>query len=373
MSTDPKTTTVPEADADLVIEVEASTEGTPAPIAIQNGIATVPVAALATEVGDWREKLPKAIRALMSATPEPEEGELSALVDNLPSADAELCRSMFEGLNPVREGVISSVAEMKIPTASIYQGTGDDAARPTTAPKGSLYTSRSELLCCYEKALARQNGVQQTVAIVPLLLIKSRTWWKPRRESFVLPEGVDPNSKAPICQSPDRVQGSRYGACSACPNRPYAKGSYDADSCTDDAMLFFVVRGYVGIFSMNLKGASLKDAVGPLDRSKGKMYDRWWELSLVNQTNARGSWFTVKLSPLDADAGGVATTTEERHVFRALSATLLHQAAMPLFERVYNARAREAVATATGEVQADTSAVLKAAAQDYSQGGPDTL
>ena len=364
-----KPTTVQEVEADIVIE-DTDTASV-APIAVENGIATVAVSALAVAAEDWQEKMPKAIRALFQATPEPIEGELSALVDNLPEADAELCRTMFESLNPVREGVVSSVAEMKIPAASIYQGTGDDPARPTTAPKGSLYTSRSELLLCAEKALARQNKVEQTIAIVPLILVKSRTWWRPRRENFVLPEGVDPNSKAPICQSPDRTTGSRFGACSACPNRPFAKGSFDPEACSDDATLYFVVKGFGGIYSLAMKGASLKNAVAPLERSKGRLYDRWWELSLEPQTNAKGTWYTAKLTPLDADTGGRATTQEERHVFRALSATLLHQTVKPVFERVYNARSA-AHAALPAETTADPAAVLKAAVADYST-GPDTL
>lgn len=365
------TTTNHDDDADVVI-VETTEAGSSVG---DSSLAVVDDAdmQLATEVeAPWMAAMPKGIRDLVKATPVLIEGQLAALVDNLPGADAESCRNMFESLNPVREGLVTSVSDVRIPSAKIFQGTGDDPSRPTVAPVGSLYSSNTELLLCADKALARQNKVSDTLRIAVVLLVESRSWWKPKRENFVPPVGVDPNSKAPICQSPDRKRGTRYGACDACPYRPFAKGTYDADSCSDDATIYFVVYGFKGLYSMQLKSGSLKLAVAPLKRIPGKLWDRWMELSLVPQTNAKGKWFVAKIQPFgtDEDAKGLPTSEAERHLFKGLSSTILHGAVMQSFARVYNPQeAGKPSGEAQPENTADPDAIAKAAATNFAGSG----
>lgn len=360
-----------DVDTDLVVVVDGEEA---VPIAVEGGIAVIDENALVTAdvAEDWKLKMPKAIRDLFQATPVLVEGQLSALIDNLPTDDADACRRMFEALNPVREGVVSSTADVRIPSARIFQGIGDDPAKPDTAPVGSLYSSNRELLLVADPAQARMCGAPTTITVAVILLIKSRTWWKPKRASFVPPTGVDPTSKAPICQSPDRVTGSRFGTCAACPHRPFAKGAFDPDACTDDAIIYFVIKGFKGIYSMPVKGASLKLAVAAIERSKGKLWDQWFDLSLAPQSNSSGKWYVVaaKTHSTDAAPQGLATTPQERFVFKALSSMMLHEAVAPSFARVYDAKGKSAGDPAGGgEVSADPAAIAAAASADLSSSG----
>lgn len=354
---------VVEAEADVVIVDEgAATES-----AIEVSKSGVGLSADVATTDDgpdaWLAKIPKNSRELFLRTPVLEDGQLSALVDNLPSELAESCKTMLESLNPVREGMLTASTEMVLPAAKIYQGTGDDSARPVTAPPGSVYTSTSELLLCFEKIAAKQNRVGETITVAIIALVEDRAWWKPRRDSFVVPPGVDPASKAPICQSPDRTRGTRYGQCSACPHRPFAKGVPDREGCANSATIYFVVRGFKGIYSMGLKGGSLNTAVAPIRRIKGKLWDRWLDLSLLANTNDSGKWYTVKLQPhgVDEDVQGLPTSAVERDVFKALSATVINGPVKFSYERVYSPREE-----ASPEPVANPAAVLDAATKDYS-------
>lgn len=363
--------TIDDANNEVVVEVDA--EETPvSPIEVQAGLATL-VDENALDIAApeaWREKMPKAVRDLYAATPELMEGQLAALVDNLPTADAEKCREMFEALNPVREGVVASTADVRIPSLQIFQGIGDNPALPDGAPVGSVFSSNRELLACFDAASARANKVGTSITVAVLLIVKSRTWWKPKRATFVVPHGVDPASKAPICQSPDRVTGTRYGTCAACPNKPFAKGSYDPDACSDDATVYVVVKGFKGIYSIGMKGASLKLAVAAIERSKGKLWDTWYDLTLAPQTNASGKWyvFSARSHATDEAPHGLQTTALERNVFKALSAMMLHEAVTPQFARVYNPKTQELTAQAS-EGLANPAAIADAARADMSSSG----
>lgn len=361
--------TIDDTSSEVVVEVDA--EEAVSPIDAQSGIAVLDENAIAVPTAEaWREKMPKAIRELYAATPELMEGQLTALVDNLPEADAAQCREMFEALNPVREGVVASTADVRIPSLQIFQGIGDNPALPDGAPVGSVFSSNRELLACYDAASARTHRVGTSITVAVLLITKTRTWWKPKRATFVVPHGVDPTSKAPICQSPDRVTGTRYGTCAACVNKPFAKGAYDPDACSDDATVYVVIKGFKGIYSIGMKGASLKLAVAAIERTKGKLWDSWFDLTLAPQSNSSGKWyvFAARSHATDAAPHGLQTTSAERNVFKALSAMMLHEAVTPQFERVYNPKTQALTAQAS-EGLADPAAIAHAASADMSTSG----
>ena len=346
------------------------TTETPIPVA-ENGIAVVESATLAVPVErTWFEDLPKPIKALFAASPAPEEGELTAMVENLPQDQRENFEILIESLNPVREGFVSSRADFRIPKAALYHGVGDDPARPAAAPVGSVYTADGLVLAAWDKNQARQLKIGQTFEAAIILIEETRTLKMPRDKSKPLPPDIDPDSKAPICYSLDRQRGSRYGACAACPNRPYANGKWAPDSCTNDARIYFVLRGFKGIYSISVKGASMKKSVQVIQRQKGRPWDVWYDIGLSEEKNELGRWFSLTATPHATDAApqGELTTQEERGVFRTLSRTVLHESYRSDLQRIYS-QPEATVTEAHADSSADMSAVIAAAqaAPDYSK------
>lgn len=362
----PMTTETPITVAETGIAVVE----TPITVA-KNGTAVVDAAALAVPVErTWFDDLPKPIKALFAASPAPEEGELTAMVENLPQAERENFEALIESLNPVREGFVSSRADFRIPRATLYHGVGDDPARPAAAPVGSVYTADGLVLAAWDKTQARQLKIGQTFEAAIILIEETRTLKMPRDKSKPLPPDIDPDSKAPICYSLDRQRGSRYGACAACPNRPYANGKWAPDSCTNDARVYFVLRGFKGIYSINLKGASMKKAVQVIQRQKGRPWDVWYDIGLSEEKNELGRWFSLTATPHSTDEApqGELTSQAARGVFRTLSRTVLHESYRTDLQSIYSAVETTAVA-AHADASADMLAVIAAAqaAPDYSK------
>jgi hypothetical protein len=338
-----------------------------APIVVASALATLQAEAMAPKV--WTDDLPKPIKMLFQASPAPDDGELTAMVENLPSAQRENFEVLIESLNPVREGFVSARADFRIPKAALYHGVGDDPARPAAAPVGSVYTADGLVLAAWDKNQARSLKIGQTFEAAIILIEETRTLKMPRDKSRPLPPDIDPDSKAPICYSLDRHRGSRYGACAACPNRPYANGKWAPDACTNDARIYFVLRGFKGIYAITVKGASMKKAVQVIQRQKGRPWDVWYDLGVAEEKNELGRWFSLTATPHATDDApqGEQTTPEERGVFRTLSRTVLHESYLPDLQRIY--LAAEQPKEASGSGAADMTALLAAAsaAPDYSK------
>jgi hypothetical protein len=321
----------------------------------------------------WMEQIPKAIRAQLTSMTAPEEGELAAMVEGLPSEFQANFNDLVERMNPVREGVVSARAEFRVPELKLYHGVGDDAARPQSAPVGSIYTSDGSVLAAWDKTQAKMLKIGQTFVGTVVAVQETRSWWRPRDKNFPLPPDVDPNSKAPICRSLDRARGTRYGACAACPHRPYVKGSYEPNGCQNDVRLYIVLRDFTGMYAMTVKGGSVKKAVVPILRTKGVPWSVWFDFGLAEERNEQGRWFsmTAQAHVDDDHPQGIPTTPEERNVLRALARTILHESYKPELEKIYR---QQETSTPQSEEMADLDAVrasaeaaAAAAATDYSK------
>lgn len=341
-----------------------------APVAVEPvveaAIEPEPEAALA--VPDWQDALPKPIRQLFEVMSAPEEGELDAMVVSLPEQDQEAFNSMIDNLNPVREGFVSARADFKIPLAKLYHGVGDDPARPATAPVGSVYTSDGLVLAAFNEAQARSLKIGKTFKAAILQVLQTRQL-RPSNDRSNVPPDMNPNSKAPICYSLDRVRGSRYGGCAACPHRPYANGKWAPDSCTDEVRIYFVLHGFKGIYALTVKGQSLKKAVEPIRRQKGRPWDVWFDLGVAEERNDKGRWFSLTATPHVTDDApqGAPTTAAERGVLRTLARLVLHEAYAPELRSVYDRPTKGALPVLNA--QADMAAMMAAAGAlpDYSK------
>ncbi len=353
-------------------EAPVTTTQETAPVAIDPVVEAVIDAEpeAANVAPDWQADLPKPIRQLFEVMSAPEEGELDAMIVSLPEQDQEAFNGMIDNLNPVREGFVSARADFKIPLAKLYHGVGDDPARPATAPVGSVYTSDGLVLAAFNEAQARSLKIGKTFKAAILQVLQTRQLRAANDRSNVPPD-MNPNSKAPICYSLDRVRGSRYGNCAACPHRPYANGKWAADSCTDEVRIYFVLHGFKGIYAITVKGQSLKKAVEPIRRQKGKPWDVWFDLGVAEERNDKGRWFSLTATPHVTDDApqGAPTTAAERGVLRTLARLVLHEAYAPELRGIYE---RGAKALPVLNAPADMNALLAAAssagmAPDYSK------
>lgn len=364
------TNTTEENTVALVTEPVETVEASAAPIAVEHGIVKASPSEIEVASASWVESVPKPIRALFNIMPAVEPDELTAMVEQLPDHLRANFEALVEGMNPVREGIVSTNTQFKIPEMRLYHGVGDDPARPPAAPVGSIYTSDGKILAAWDKQQAKSLKIDQVFTGAAVFLQETRAWWKPRDKSYVLPPDVDPTSNAPICRSLDRAMGDRYGACPACPHRPYAKGSYDPNGCVNDARLYVVLKDFSAIYAMTLKGASLKKGVLPIQRINGKPWDLWFDFGLSEERNNQGRWFSLTSTPHTTDnhPQGEPSSAAERGVLRALARTILHEQYKPALEAQYTRRATVSVATDAGADMAAIEAAARASgAQDYSK------
>ncbi len=321
----------------------------------------------------WMQDIPKPIRMMFELAPPVEPEEMTAMIEQLPDGLRTNLEDAIAKMNPVKMGIVSSDTRFQIFDARIYHGVGDDPGRPGAAPVGSVYTADGRVLACWSKVDAARLKTGQTFVAAVVGLQETRSWWKPRDKNYALPIDVDPNSKAPICVSLDRKRGKRYGACPACPHRPYANGKYDGNSCHDEVKIYFVLRDFSGIYAMTLKGASVKNGVGPIRRlinTSTAPWDRWFEIGIAEERNNDGRWFSLTggAHTDDDHPQGLTTTPQERGVLAALSRTVLNEVYKPALQSIY---AQNSSAPVVADVAADMSAITRAAlgeaTPDYSQ------
>jgi hypothetical protein len=362
------TTTSTETNTEANVNQETTTvEETP--ITVDQGIAKVETAALAAPVEKtWLDELPKPVRMAIESSLPVEDGEMVALTEQLPDLERENFEDFVAKMNPLKEGIVVADAKFRVPSIRIYHGVGDDAGRPKLAPVGSTYTSDGKILSVWDKDQAELLKSAQFFKAAVVGLQEVRSWWKPRNKDYVLPPDVDPNSNAPICKSLDRKRGDRYGACPACPHRPYANGKYDSNSCTDEIQIYLVLEDFSGIYQMTLKGASIKNAVQPFRRALATMvkpWDRWFGFGLAEEKNAIGRWFSLTATPIMGNSGVVAPA--QHNLLSVISRQVMNEVYRPALQSLYE---RSAVTPAPSETSADMQALIASvsgAAPDYSK------
>lgn len=361
-TTNTTTTTNEPATQENTVTVET-------PVTIEQGIAKVEQTALAVPAEKtWIDDLPKPVRIALESSAPVEEGEMAALVEQLSDDKRSSFEEFVAKMNPVKAGIVVADAKFRIPNIRLYHGVGDDASRPKLAPVGSIYTSDGKIVAVWDADQAGLLKVGQTFKAAVVGLQETRSWWKPRDKSYVLPPDVDPNSNAPICRSLDRKRGDRYGSCSACPHRPYANGKYDGNGCHDEVQIYLVPADFSGIYQMTLKGASIKNAVQPFRRALQTMvdpWDRWFAFGIAEEKNNSGRWFSLTASQVPGATGVVAEN--EKHVLGVISRQVMNEVYRPALQNIYE---RSAVPAAV-EASADMAAVIAAAtggpSPDYSK------
>lgn len=251
--------------------------------------------------------------------------EIREVLKDLDPAKAKNFALALERMNPIKPGDHGKKRQgLQMFEARIYHGTGDDSSRPKMTPTGGIYGTDGTILaaCDRDSAEALSRGdvrVPERFEGFVIAGYEVNTFWPPRGEDgdakdAKASDGDEPKSKAPICRSIDQIMGDKFGACAACPERPFKDNRPNKNACRNEVHLYFVPRDFSGIYRMVLSGTNTKPG-----RAIRKAYSAGWRylwdyafaISTEKETDPKDAsrrWFLVthdvmrSAAPTEAEA-----------------------------------------------------------------------
>lgn len=217
-------------------------------------------------------------RNMMLADERPTQDQLMGVVESLTAPLQKQVLDIIKRANPRKPGMHTVNTGFTPIEMKLNQGTGSDPIRPRNSIPGHFYTGDSRAL------EERFDGLV-------IGLYQGRTLW-PERDA----QG-DASSKAPICVSLDREQGSKYGACAQC---YYAPKPYNEGGCATDVTVFFLDRDLTGIYSIKFSKSSIGGGEGLVKvlRKQEKPWARWVRFESQEAKKGDKRWFTIKAVPV---------------------------------------------------------------------------
>lgn len=300
------------------------------------------------------DRLPARYRedVLFMVRPTPEQ--LFGIVERLPGDSQAKMIELVRKTRPKKQGAHTSKEGFSPTQLRVFQGTGNDPAKPAKLPPGNFYTVDS-----------RDMG--DAIDGVILGFYEGRTMWPPR-------DGGSSDSKGPMCYSLDRKMGSRYGECDSCPN---ASKKYNEGGCGRDVTVWFVDRELTGIYEMKFSKSSMGggDALVRILSKADNLWDRFFTIKNDERTEGDRRWFVTKATPVvDAKNPAASNTPKELHpLYEALSRLLDSDVYYPALAGVYDSAKGSAHNALTVTANADEAALLgnDAGTPDYSGDNPN--
>jgi hypothetical protein len=142
---------------------------------------------------------------------------------------------------------------------------------------------------------------------------KGNTYWPPRDDDKK-DDGGESRSNAPLCRSVDAEKGDVFGACDACPNRPFVNGSKPGDDeCRGEIVLYVVPADFSGIYRFVFTGTNTKAGRSIVNKfaAWGEKWDHPFAFKTrkeVDKNDSKRRWFVVEAEPQRS----VVPTPEER-------------------------------------------------------------
>lgn len=359
------------AEAEVVVTVEAEDVVVASP---DKELATRPPSDNDGTLGYMAKVLPKemekSLRQTKLVTIEEFDNALAALPDEYASGFG----SLLAKLNPNNDYMDSSSSGIsRLDQLKIDQGAGDATLRPQTSSKGAIYSHPEGcVLTGANDAMAKMMHLPMRLKFYPLALYIGRTFFAPKVDGVVqAPEGVTVKGNSPVCTSHDRKMGNYYGECRVCPQRPFASGSYDPNSCKDVAELFIALADFTGVYRLQISTSGFKSCSQVIEqKTKGiKPWEKSFYLSVgtvkKSPTESYCNW--IATPDTDGDPNGMPTPKAIRPMLELFARQIRTEVHLPQLASIY-AKASELPAKANTTEKADVGAILGAVA-DYSTSG----
>ena len=240
--------------------------------------------------------------------------ELSEALKTLPEAQRGAFQKALDRMNPVKIGSHSRRRDgLTIFDVRINHGTGNDETRPKGTPEGGLYSTDSRILATSDRDLAAALRAPELFDAYVIFDRKGNTYWPPRDDDKK-DDGGESRSNAPLCRSVDAEKGDVFGACDACPNRPFVNGSKPGDDeCRGEIVLYVVPADFSGIYRFVFTGTNTKAGRSLITKFAvwGEKWDHPFAFKTRKETDKNDSkrrWFVVEAEPQRS----VVPTPEER-------------------------------------------------------------
>lgn len=264
-------------------------EGAPSPVALATtqaaGLAKAPAETLDTPFDPYGEDavarlvkiFPDEARYLKQVFRPVTDEELAEVLQDLDPKYAQNFGEALERMNPIKVGDHGRKRSgFQMFEARIYHGTGDDTSRPKLTPTGGIYSTDGKILAACDRDSASTLKVPERFEAYVISGYEVNTFWPPRGGDDDAKgkgdKGEEENkSKAPICRSIDQVMGDKYGACAACPERPFKDNQVNKNACRNEVHIYFVPRDFSGIYRMVFSGTNTKPG-----RAIRKSYSTGW-------------------------------------------------------------------------------------------------
>lgn len=303
-------------------------------------LAKVEGTSLASLVGAGNEKFMaeygKQVERVASNLPTPLL--FQKIIDSMPDDIADKICEITKKIGGEMQGMYSNDDRPDFPELRVFHGVGNDPNRPDKQIPGEMYLTSNE------------NAGEKFTGTV-LAIWEGRTMWGDTSEGDSV--------RMPICQSMDRKQGSAYGDCTTCPNRPWKDGV--EQRCSNDVVAYMLTRDLTEIVKVRFSKTSEpagKQLIRLLKRDRA-LWMRWYTISTEQKTSAKDSsrrWYVMHV---EKTGGPDPYTPETIHEFCSNMCTSLEAAfILPSLANVYR-QAQQATGDATSDEGA-SSGVLSA-------------
>ena len=289
-TTTPPTTTTPTTLTPIP-EKTPMPETTPIPLVETTALAKTEDTSLAAVSPDidatklLASRLPARYKGDVLMLKRPSPVDLFNIVEALPKDKQDKMLELVRKINPKKQGLHTTRQGFNPTQIRVYQGTGTDLARPKNTLKGDFYTADSRVI-----------GNKFTGAV--LAAFEGRIMWPQRPEKGQPAAEGTPASKAPLCYSLDRLEGSRYGACANCPN---SQKQYNQGGCAREVVVYLMDEDMTGVYELRFSKTSegAGNALLKILQKSENPWDRWFVFESAERQEKDYNWMVQKVAPVN--------------------------------------------------------------------------
>lgn len=258
-------------------------------------------------------RLPEEYRESVLMLERPSTTALAEMVSKLDESWQSKVMSLLRRMRPTKQGIHTKGGGFKITEIKLYQGVGNDPARPAKLPPGGLYTSDTQVI--ETPFIGAVVGVHET-----------RTMWPPL-------EGA---RSGPLCYSLDMEQGSKHGKCKSC---HYANKLPRDGGCGTEVVAYIVDQNMTGVYSIKFSKTSYRAGkqLIQLVSAGDEIWSRWVSFSEQEYKDGSKRWFGLKASAVESkNQADLFVPKALDPILRAMSCALDAEVYYPALADVYD-------------------------------------